>query len=527
MRISYLTTLCLLLFLCMASCQQRNKRRSIVQDTSITPATSFNDLFMDSTQIEHFLEEQKRFEHFREDFIDFYKERNYQYAWFDGQGLTEQASSFMNLQHNFITDFADSSLYNTQLDSLFNLFTQETHSVNTVATLEMELSLTGQFFQYATKAYAGSNLDAAELGWFIPRKKINVHQLLDSTITSSSLTYSPPNSQFQQLMVHLNTYRKMEQTYRFDSIPSVKKGLRKGDSAQVIALVRKHLFQLNDLKEDNQSLLFDSTLELAVKACQHRLGLTTDGIIGNQLIAELNIPLRYRIQQMLINLERLRWMPAERDTNFILVNIPAYMMYVYDSGHLQFKMNVIVGTNANNTVIFSNRLQYVVFSPYWNVPESIVRKEILPAMARNSNYLSKQHMEIVKEGKIPQIRQVPGPHNSLGLVKFLFPNNYNIYFHDTPNRELFNQTNRSFSHGCIRIAEPKKMAMYLLRHDASWTSEKIDSAMHLKKEKWVTIPKPVPVLITYFTAWVDQDGKLNFRKDIYKHDEKMARKLFH
>lgn len=526
MKISYLATLGLLLFLCTTSCQQGKKRRAIARDTSITAATSFNDLFMDSTQLEEFLDEQKRYQHFREDLIDFYKDRNYEYAWFDGNGLTEHAASFMNLQHNFITDFADSSLRNSQLDSLFHLFTQENRPVDAKAVMEMELSLTGQFFQYATKAYAGSDLDAAELGWFIPRKKIDVHQLLDSTISSPSLTYSPPNTQYQKLVAHLNAYRKMEQTYRFDTIPTVKKGLRKGDSSQVIALIRKHLFQLNDLAQDDQSPVFDSTLELAVKACQHRMGLTTDGVIGNQLIAELNVPIRYRIQQMLINLERLRWMPAERDTNFIVVNIPAYMMYVYDSGRLQFKMNVIVGTNANNTVIFSNRLQYVVFSPYWNVPESIVRNEILPAMARNANYLSRQRMEIVKDGKIPQIRQVPGPHNSLGLVKFLFPNNYNIYFHDTPNRELFNQTNRSFSHGCIRIAEPKKMAMYLLRHDASWTSEKIDSAMHLKKEKWVTIPKPVPVLITYFTAWVDQEGKLNFRKDIYKHDEKMARKLF-
>ena len=220
-------------------------------------------------------------------------------------------------------------------------------------------------------------------------------------------------------------------------------------------------------------------------------------------------------------------MPAEKDTNYILVNIPEYKMHVFDSGRLQFDMNVIVGTSANSTVIFTGKLKYIVFSPYWNVPESIVKKEILPAIQKNPDYLVKNHMEIYgKPGPVPNIRQKPGGANSLGLVKFLFPNNYNIYFHDTPNRELFTQSSRSFSHGCIRLGEPKKFAQYLLRSDTSWTEMKIDSAMHQPKEKWVTLSKGIPVFITYFTAWVDKNGQLNFRKDIYGHDEKMAAKLF-
>ncbi len=256
------------------------------------------------------------------------------------------------------------------------------------------------------------------------------------------------------------------------------------------------------------------------------MGLTEDGVIGNKMIAELNVPMKQRLRQILINLERLRWMPPEKDTNYILVNIPEFMMHVYDSGRLQFNINVIVGTSANSTVIFNDRLQYVVFSPYWNVPESIVRDEILPGIKKDPDYLSKHNMEILKEDTVPVIRQNPGPANSLGLVKFLFPNNYNIYFHDTPNRNLFAQSSRSFSHGCIRVGEPKKLAQYLLQTDSSWTAKNIDSAMHLKKEKWVPLKKTVPVFIVYFTAWVDINGQLNFRKDIYKHDEKMAMKLF-
>jgi murein L,D-transpeptidase YcbB/YkuD len=245
------------------------------------------------------------------------------------------------------------------------------------------------------------------------------------------------------------------------------------------------------------------------------------------MIRELNVPIKKRIRQILINLERVRWLPAENDSNYILVNIPEYKMHVYDSASWRYDMRVIVGTAANSSAIFSGQLRYIVFSPYWNVPESIVIKEIMPAMARNPNYLTKNHMEITGyKGKIPIIRQLPGPWNSLGLVKFLFPNNYSIYLHDTPNRNLFQQSNRSLSHGCIRIGEPKKFAAYLLRKDSSWTEKRIDSAMHQKKEQWVTLPKGLPVLLVYFTAWVDREGQLNFRKDIYGHDARMEAKLF-
>jgi murein L,D-transpeptidase YcbB/YkuD len=201
---------------------------------------------------------------------------------------------------------------------------------------------------------------------------------------------------------------------------------------------------------------------------------------------------------------------------------------VYDSGNVVLSMNVIVGSAANNTVIFNGNLKYIVFAPYWNVPPSIVKKEILPAISRNPNYLAKNNMEITgHSGGLPEVRQKPGEKNSLGLVKFLFPNNFNIYLHDTPNRDLFTESSRGFSHGCIRISEPKKFAEYLLRNDTvNYPSAKIDSLMHNPKEKWVTLNKTVPVFIGYFTAWVDKQGVLNFRKDIYKHDEVMASKLF-
>ncbi len=520
---------CALSLLLTQSCKNGKNKKPVVRDVSITAATSFNDLFMDSLELAQFLNNNPTYQTYTEQFNDFYKDRNYGYAWFDSSGLSEQASNFRNLQLNYISSFEDSSLYQPEMENLLNMFTQSGKKNKTPDSLVLkaELLLTGQFFRYAAKVYKGSDIDAAELGWFIPRKKIDLHALLDSAIVhKNEEAYAPQNKQYQKLQLYVQRYSALAKQSQPTMIPSLQKSLRSGDSATILLQIKKHLQLVGDLDQNVESPIFDTALVIATKKYQQRMGLTVDGVIGNKMIAELNVPLKHRLRQILINLERLRWMPPEKDTNYILVNIPEYRMHVYDSGKLQFNINVIVGTAANNTVIFNDKLQYVVFSPYWNVPESIVTGEILPAMKKNPDYLSKQNMEIVKEGKTPVIRQKPGLSNSLGLVKFLFPNNYNIYFHDTPNRNLFSQSNRSFSHGCIRIAEPKKMAAYLLRYDTSWNDHKIDSAMHLKKEKWVTLKKTVPVFIVYFTAWVDHNGELNFRKDIYKHDEKMAKKLF-
>jgi murein L,D-transpeptidase YcbB/YkuD len=523
---------CVLLFLFFNSCKYFKRKKVVQRDMTITKTTSFNSLFFDSLHINSFLTQNLQYEPFTDQFFDFYSHRNYQYAWFDNLGLSEQAQNFINLQNNYITDVADSSLFNASLQQLVDTLNiqKAKPALSDPKVLQTELLLTGQFFRYAAKVYKGSDIDATQLGWFIPRKKIDLTALLDSSLKSKAKEtdqFVPQNSQYKKLQEQLSKYIALEKQDFADTIAWVKKSLQKGDSVYAIMQIKQRLQLFGDMESGDTSKMFDSTLFNATKNFQQRMGLGIDGVIGNKMIAELNVPVSRRIRQLLVNMERVRWMPAEKDTNYILVNIPEYKMHVYDSGRLLFDMNVIVGTTANSTVIFNGNLKYVVFSPYWNVPESIVRKEIMPGITRNPNYLSKNNMEITGyAGKTPIVRQKPGPRNSLGLVKFLFPNNYHIYFHDTPNRNLFAQSTRSFSHGCIRLGEPKKFAAYLLRFDSSWNSDNIESAMHLAKEKWVTIKKSVPVFIVYFTAWVDKDGLLNFRKDIYGHDEKMAEKLF-
>ncbi len=523
--------LLLLVVVVTVSCKNQNKEKPIVQDTTITEQTSYNTLFLDSIQLDKFLASNTDFEKFRKSFFDFYKHRNYEFAWFDTTGMIEQAHNFYNLQNNYITEIKDSSIYTAGLQQLFDAASLVSkYPAKDSLVFKAEMFLTGQFFKYTSKVYQGSDINASELGWFIPRKKIDVSAALDSMVKANGKAlddYEPLNKQYRQLEKYLLKYYAIKNEGKWDSIPAIK-SLKKGDSSNVIMLVKKRLFALGDLAESDTSKVFDTTLLIAVKQFQQRVGLNNSGLIGSGTFKELNISIDTLIQKILVNMERARWMlPDTLTTDHLVVNIPEYKLHVYDSGAYSFSMNVVVGTAANSTVIFNGNLRYVVFSPYWNVTDAITKNEVVPAMRRDPNYLAKNNMEIVKYiGKMPVVRQKPGPNNSLGGVKFLFPNSYNIYLHDTPFREAFSSSKRSFSHGCIRLGEPIKLAQFLLRRDTAYSVDSIKTLMSQPKEKWVTIKPTVPVTIKYFTAWVGEDGLLNVRDDIYKHDTKMAAKLF-
>lgn len=502
------------------------------RDTTVNHVTSYNNLFLDSNKLQQFLNAHAEFKEYNAQFNNFYKERNYEYAWFDSSGIGEQAKGFVNLLNNTINNLQDSSLYNPALLKLYNDFVEndEPQKHNYDEVLNTELTLTGQFFKYAKKIYNGTDSNITDLGWFIPRKKINLTALLDSVIVSKNGKaddYANLNQQYIKLREFLPFYFKLQKEGNWDSIPKPVKALHINKDTSNIVIIKDRLHRLGDLAVNDSTPYFDSALFKAVKSFQKRMGLEVDGTIGAKFIQELNVTPAQRVQQILVNLERMRWMPPQKDSEYIFVNIPEYKMYVYNDGKIDFTMNVIVGTAANSTTIFSGDLKYVVFAPYWRVPVKIVRTEILPAMKKDPNYLVKNNMERTGgPDTLPTIRQKPGPMNALGRVKFLFPNNYDIYFHDTPNHDLFSASNRSFSHGCIRLSEPKKFAQFLLRNDTSWNETRIDTCMQSTTERWVSLKKTVPVQICYFTAFVDDNGILNFRKDIYKHDQEIADKLF-
>ena len=252
------------------------------------------------------------------------------------------------------------------------------------------------------------------------------------------------------------------------------------------------------------------------------------------------MPVEVRIEQLTLNMERWRWLPESLGDRHILVNVPTYQLDVYENGQVVLPMRVVAGKKDNPTPIFMDKMENVVFSPYWNVPPSIARNETIPAAMRDPGYLDRNNMEVVKGRHVVDpwsvswsavaagnytIRQRPGEKNALGHVKFLFPNQFDVYLHDTPAESLFARTDRSFSHGCVRIEKPEELAEYVLRSQPEWTRERIRAAMFGGVEKWVTLKEPLPVYILYMTAWVDPDGAVQFREDIYGHDQKQQKLL--
>ena len=530
----------LVLFLTVLSflfltCRSPGSKVPVVEkrDTTITVSNAYTQLFFDSLALEQYIQQQQYSDTTANQFRSFYNARNYQYAWFFNDGPAEQAYSFLNMQNDYIAYSGDSSVYNPILQQVFDTLKSGGHFVplNSNDRLRAELSLTTQFFRYAGKAYQGdNNLNTTDLKWYIPRKKINEVAFLDSLITHKGekvASYEPVNIYYRRLKQKLLDYYAIEKAGEWQPLVTSRKKLEAGDADAVVAGIKHRLFLLQDLSSADSSDLFTGSLKIAVKKFQRRHGMHADGVIGAATLRKINEPLQAGIRKILINMERLRWVPEEINKDYLLVNIPEFKLHVFENGQLSFSMNVVVGSAQHNTVVFSGDLKYVVFSPYWNIPVSIVKNEIMPGMKKDKNYIIKHNMEITGyANNIPAVRQKPGPNNSLGKVKFLFPNSYNIYLHDTPAKSLFGETKRAFSHGCIRLNEPEKLAQFLLRNDSSWTESAITSAMNKGKEKYVTLKAPVQVFIGYFTAWVDSKGELNFRDDIYGHDVRMAEKIF-
>lgn len=517
--------------LCFAACNNepgqaggttRADEELTPRNTRITKANSYSDLFLDSTAMEAFIAEQKLNDTVSTSMRNFYNARNYQYAWFASDGLTEQALAFRNLY-----DYTkDSGTTRKSLDSrLESLMADDSLRVssNDAGIRKTELLLTWRYVNYVWERYDSKRSRTVALEGLLPVQKQPVMELAKAELDLKDA----PNDHYKALQQALGNYVRIAEKGGWAAIPVPRKKLRKGSIDTAVVFLKKRLQAIGQFPVADSSTVFNDELVKAIKVVQANYGFTADGIVSPGLIKELNVPVSKRIAQLLVNLERMRWMPAEPSGNLIWVNIPAFKLYVQDGKNQLFNMDIVVGKEGHSTVMFSGNLNQVVFSPYWNVPESIVKKEILPSIEKNADYLAENNMEITgEEAGVPVVRQLPGNKNQLGKIKFLFPNRFNIYFHDTPYKDLFNRDKRAFSHGCIRLREPVKLAEYLLVNQPQWTTEKIDSAMNSGKEKYVRVKDPVPVLIYYYTAWVDDHKQLQFRDDIYGHDERLAHKLF-
>jgi murein L,D-transpeptidase YcbB/YkuD len=325
--------------------------------------------------------------------------------------------------------------------------------------------------------------------------------------------------------------------------PSVSKGakLKRGDRGERVSELRRRLIVTGDLisegtREENT---FDEELHNSVIRFQRRHGLKEDGVIGPETIKTLNVPVEKRIHQIEINMERLKLMPEDMGKRYIAVNIAAFELAVIENENIALNMKVIVGKPFWHSPLFSAKMTHLVFNPSWYAPNSIAIKEILPKIKKEADYLVKEGIKVYEKEKgyreeldasainwtditadnfKYRLVQVPGILNPLGKIKFVFPNEYNVYLHDTPAKVLFERSSRAFSHGCIRIEKPVELAEYLLRDDPAWTSERILAMIDGGKEVKIKIPSPVNIHILYLTAWVDKDNVLQFREDVYGRD---------
>ena len=481
----------------------------------------------DSLEIGIFLNQFPNLKKYEKNISTFYSKRAMAYAWFDQDGLIEHASNLTDRVRNLQYDGVNKELpYVHELDSMIYEVSMENLPKSNI--LKLELMLTAQYFAFADLVWEGMDASISKsVDWNLPRKKVSYEEFLDSILKTDPEQIKdlkrPVNRQYGLLRKFLENYSLLEAKGNWFVIKNSSKALRPGDSSEIVLQIKQRLLELSDLKLNNATQLYDEDLRIAVISFQKRHGLKDDGIIGKTTIVAMNVPYKERIKQLMVNMERSRWVPVSLDRDYLVVNIPEFKLHVNSGDKLLWSCNIVVGKPIHKTAIFSGDLKYVVFSPYWNVPRSIVVNELLKDMKKEPNYLDKHNMEITgyRDG-IPEIRQKPGPSNSLGQVKFLFPNNYNMYLHDTPAKSLFNEPNRAFSHGCMRVQEPFKLAQFLLRNDSSWDDEKINVAMNAGKERTVTLSQKVPVFIVYFTAFVDRDGKINFRNDIYERDNRLA-----
>lgn len=496
------------------------------RDESITQSNAYSDLFLDSNAVESFIQKEKLPDSSAVAMRNFYRVRNYEYAWFNTNGPTEPARGLWSLYANE-KDSSSKDPAKKLSERMDTLLQHDSITVdkNDSSFVHTELTLTQQLIQYASEN--PQHIEKKAIYYLVPAKRMNTMDYADSILNNQkdSSMYAG-NKNYNALKQQLANYYSIAKNGGWGTITAnanLKKGMR---SPGVIAL-KKRMQLSKDYNSIDSTNVFSDSLEVAVKSFQQRNGLKLTGAVNDSMINMLNVPVEQRIQQIIVNMNRMLWMAQETNSGRIEVNIPSQMLVAYADSGKAFEMPVIVGKEGSGTTMFSSNINQIVFNPSWNIPESIVRNEIMPKMKSDASYLKKNNIEVVKQNdSLPELRQLPGKNNPLGKVKFLFPNIHEIYLHDTPDKTAFAKQERMLSHGCIRVADAAKLAQFLLQDQKDWTTQKIHAAMNSRKEQTADLKTKEPVNITYLTAWVDESGMMNFRPDIYNHDKKEIAKLF-
>ena len=498
------------------------------------------------------------------DFTD-YREHVKKFYDFNGDSLwwvqnlepTPQARQVIALlllagKKGLAADDYDGSLWSARL-ALLKPATKQPAEADAV---KFDLALTVCVMRYISDLHIGKvnpkHLDFAfdeqskkyDLAEFLKDRVVGAHD-----VATVMAPIEPPYPGYRRTLQALQRYVDFAGKDDGEQLPPVKKAIGAGGDYPGAPRLTRLLRLLGDLPADADvpadGTAYVPALVDAVKNFQRRHGRDPDGRIGGQTLADLNVPLSRRVEQMQLALERWRWFPDSYRNSPIIANIPEFRLRAYDQDfNVAVTMNVVVGNSllAHNTPVFADTMAYVTFRPYWEVPPSIIKGETIPHILKDPGYLAKNDLEIVdsqqkavsmgtheivsqlQAGKL-FVRQLPGPKNSLGLVLFAFPNTYDIYMHDTPATEFFAKSRRDFSHGCIRLEKPAALAAWVLRDNPGWNPQRIQEAMNGSETLKVNLTHPIPVLIVYLTAIVLEDGVVQFFDDIYGHDAALQKAL--
>lgn len=468
--------------------------------------------------------------------VEFYRDRGYQPAWTDDDEILPRGLEMLEAIAAANSEGLDRERYHyTTAHRMARLLEDDAVEDQELEYLgNLDILLTESFARLAEDLEVGTIDPArADLEWRIPRGEIADRDLIDAVLNGEDPravlgALRPQAPYYHRLREALDRYRAIEEKGGWATVPDGET-LKQGDRDPRVAALRERLTAGDDPEEARLAAagrhepdLFDEDLKEAVSRFQTRHTLHEDGALGPNTLAALNVPVEERIGVLRLNLDRWRWLPNDLGEKFLLVNVAGFELEAVEGDSAIESMNVVVGATATRTPIFQDTLEHMVVNPYWNVPSSIAQEEILPMAERDPTYLARNNYEVVGSGGNARIRQRPGPQNALGNVKFLFPNDMNIYLHDTPADGLFTQRSRAFSHGCIRVERPDDLARTLLAWLTDHEPSYYDELRARRTEQWVTVEDEVPVYILYFTAWADRDGTVRFHEDIYDRDETLA-----
>ena len=481
------------------------------------------------------------------DLPQFYTNRNFELAWKNKKNRKDLIES---IQASYDEGLNPADYHLEKIQGLLDK--SKSGKLSNAELADLDLLMSDALILYGSHLLEGKlEQSAIRKQWDVEKneKPENIDSLLTVTLHNKTVKLAlerlKPNNYMYMLMK--SNLKRLRNEAQNGDWPIVSEGptLKPGDSSERIAVIRAYLIAVGDLKEEKvaDENLYDDALETAVKKFQLRHKLTDDAAIGKGTLAQMRVPIEDRINMILLNLERMRWILNKPDEDFLIVNIAGFEVRRITDKTQVFDSRVIVGKYHHETPVFKGEMKYIVMNPTWTLPYSIATRETLPKLKKDPGYLAAKHMEVMdRNGKILNsanidwsqysagnfpfiIRQKAGPWNALGEVKFIFPNKYAVYLHDTPSRGLFNAQDRAFSHGCIRTEDKWGLMMSLMDDPEKWNMDKINEILKSGKTTNIPLPKPINIYLIYLTAAVDQENNLMFMKDIYKRDDDILKAL--